>query len=99
MLGGISAPVSCTPSFRSRITDPGLPTSAQVMVRLFPSTTVTAPTGSMVTWANTAGTPTTRDVQWMTLHIGNTGIIDLHESTMRRVCNISTLEEIQPHVE
>ena len=64
-------PVSRTPSFRSSIADPGLPTSAQVMVRLFPSTTVTAPTGSMVTWAtDNAGTPTTRDVYWITLHIG-----------------------------
>ena len=48
-LGGSLLTVSCTPFSRRRIVAPMFVPSVQVMVRLFPSTTVTAPTGSMVT--------------------------------------------------
>ena len=55
--------MSSTPSSRSRSVEPELFRSVQVMVRLFPSTTVKAPTGEMMTvWAtDTPSTPTQED--------------------------------------
>ena len=49
---GASSRGNCMPFSRRNIAAPPFTPSVQVMVRLFPSTTVTAPTGSMVTvWA------------------------------------------------
>ena len=51
-LGGVLSPINCMLFSRRRNLVPFTP-SVQVMVRLFPSTTVTAPTGLMVTvWAS-----------------------------------------------
>ena len=52
-LGGMLCPINCTLFSRRTNLVPSVTPSEQVMVRLFPSTTVTAPTGSMVTvWAS-----------------------------------------------
>lgn len=58
VFGGIALPINSTSFSRSRIEAPGFVPSLQVMVRSFPSGTVTAPTGSIVTWAtDTVQTP------------------------------------------
>ena len=61
-VGGVLPPVNRTLFSRSKNLSPTFTPSVQVMVRLFPSTTVTAPTGSMVTvWAtDTPNTPKLR---------------------------------------